>query len=204
MPSGPAQAGQHHQFPGVTGRHGFPQRRARGDAVGHLPNTSCSCHCWWKLVGAPGDGAVGTIGAGEGRHTTIFSEGHSIVWLTHRRRVALREEKEDCLSLATSGPVHFYSPKWIRLRMNPTARDCVDDLWKDTVLRSVTSTSDGKELNLRNSAQHALLVKRAGIICGAMEVPVAGWAGGAFCGGVGQAVSAGMAVHRMAKGNQRP
>ncbi|RNC52512.1 hypothetical protein TcCL_ESM10245, partial [Trypanosoma cruzi] len=139
-----------------------------------------------------------------GRHTTIFSEGHSIVWRTHSRRVALRDEKEDCLSLATSGPVHFSSLKWIRRRMNSTARGCVDDLWKDTVLRSVTSTSDGKELNLRISAQHALLVKMAGIICGAMEVPVAGWAGGAFCGGVGQAVRTEMAVHRMAKGKERP
>ncbi|RNF25226.1 hypothetical protein TcG_00229 [Trypanosoma cruzi] len=88
--------------------------------------------------------------------------------------------------------------------MNPTARDCVDDLWKGTVLRSVTSTSDGKELNLRISAQHALLVKRAGIICEALVGTVAGWAGGAFCGGVGQAVRAGMAAHRMAKGDERP
>ncbi|ESS62072.1 hypothetical protein TCDM_10291 [Trypanosoma cruzi Dm28c] len=77
---------------------GSSQRCARGGAVGHLPNTSCGWHCWWKRVGAPCDGAVGTIGAGEGRHTTIFSEGHSIVGRTHRRRVVLRkEEEEDCL-----------------------------------------------------------------------------------------------------------
>ncbi|RNC57708.1 hypothetical protein TcCL_ESM04666 [Trypanosoma cruzi] len=28
MPSGPAQVGHHHQFPGVTGRHGFPLNAA--------------------------------------------------------------------------------------------------------------------------------------------------------------------------------
>ncbi|RNF21089.1 hypothetical protein TcG_03108 [Trypanosoma cruzi] len=38
---------------------------------------------------------------------------------------------------ARSGRVQFYSLKWIRRRMNPTARDRVDDLWKGTVLRSV-------------------------------------------------------------------
>ncbi|KAF8295749.1 hypothetical protein TcBrA4_0069760 [Trypanosoma cruzi] len=46
-------------------------------------------------------------------------------------------------------------------------------------------------MNLRNSAQHALLVKKTCIICEALEGTVAGWSGGAFCGGVGQAVSAG-------------
>ncbi|KAF8276334.1 hypothetical protein TcBrA4_0129800 [Trypanosoma cruzi] len=100
---------------------------------------------------------------------------------------------------ARSGRVHFYSLKWIRRWMNPTARDCVDDLWKGTVLRPVTSTSDGNEMNLRISVQHALLVKKTGIICEALEGPVAGWAGGG-----GQAVSAGMAVHRMAKETERP
>ncbi|RNF18005.1 hypothetical protein TcG_05637, partial [Trypanosoma cruzi] len=96
------------------------------------------------------------------------------------------------------------SLKWIRRRMNPTACDCVGEPWKDTVLRSVTSTSDGNEMNLRISAQRALLVKKTGIICRALEVPVAGWAGGAFCGGVGQAVSVGMVVHRMVKGTECP
>ncbi|EKF33225.1 hypothetical protein MOQ_002912 [Trypanosoma cruzi marinkellei] len=63
---------------------GFPQRRARGDAAGHLPKTSCGRHRWWNRVGT-----------GEGRHTTILLGGRSIFWRAHSRRVALREE--DCL-----------------------------------------------------------------------------------------------------------
>ncbi|KAF8280687.1 hypothetical protein TcBrA4_0093660 [Trypanosoma cruzi] len=102
-----------------------------------------------------------------------------------RRRIACPGEEWTCAVLLPE--------------VDPTARDCVGEPWKDTVLRSVTSTSDGNEMNLRISAQRALLVKKTGIICRALEVPVAGWAGG-----VGQAVSVGMVVHRMVKGTECP
>ncbi|KAF8288173.1 hypothetical protein TcBrA4_0013700 [Trypanosoma cruzi] len=59
-------------------------------------------------------------------------------------------------------------------------------------------------MNLRISVQHALLVKKTGSIYEVLEGTVAGCSGGAFCGGVGQAVKAVMAVHRMVKGNERP
>ncbi|RNC57809.1 hypothetical protein TcCL_ESM04541 [Trypanosoma cruzi] len=95
MPSGRAQVGNHHQFPGAAARHGFPLNAALVVMPWDTsPRRRRSCYLCWKRVGAPGDGAVGTIVAGEGRHTTIFPEGRSIVWRTHSRRVALREEED--------------------------------------------------------------------------------------------------------------
>ncbi|EKF27970.1 hypothetical protein MOQ_008297 [Trypanosoma cruzi marinkellei] len=136
-----------------------------------------SWHRWRKRAGAPCDGAVGTVGAGEGRHTNIFFfRGHSIIRRTHSRRVALREE-EDCLP-QRRGDACTSSLGWIQRRINPTARNCVGELWKDTVLRPVASTSEGNELSLRTFSQRALLVKRAVILCKALEGPVAVWTGG--------------------------
>ncbi|RNF25227.1 hypothetical protein TcG_00230 [Trypanosoma cruzi] len=98
MTSGPAQAGNRHPCTGVAARHGFlnaalvvgpwaasPTRRAV-DTFGGNELARRATVLWAKL--APGGG----------RHTTIFSEGHSIARRAHSRRVALRKEGEEvCL-----------------------------------------------------------------------------------------------------------
>ncbi|RNF07906.1 hypothetical protein TcG_10009 [Trypanosoma cruzi] len=123
--------GNHRQCPGVTVRNGHPStlrsRRCRGPSLHqHV-------------------GAVGTVGGNElahratvpwaqlapGRDGTrpFYFQGHSIIWRTHSRRVALREE-EDCLPRRRVD-VCTSSLGWIRRRMNPTARDCVGELWEN-------------------------------------------------------------------------
>ncbi|KAF8293621.1 hypothetical protein TcBrA4_0075350 [Trypanosoma cruzi] len=89
MTSGPAQVGHRHQCPGVAGRHGFPSA-----ALVVMPWATSPTR---RAAVTVGGNELAHRAPGEGRHTTIFSEGHSIVRRTHRRRVVLREEKEDCL-----------------------------------------------------------------------------------------------------------
>ncbi|RNF19583.1 hypothetical protein TcG_04162 [Trypanosoma cruzi] len=128
MTSGPAQVGHRHQCPGVTGRHGFPNA-----ALVVMP---------WAT--SPTRRAAVTVGGNELAHRAPGKDGTRPYSLRatallgapiaaglccgRRRRIACP---------AKSGRVHFYSLKWIRWRMNPTARGCVGELWKDTVLRSV-------------------------------------------------------------------
>ncbi|KAF8289156.1 hypothetical protein TcBrA4_0000980 [Trypanosoma cruzi] len=100
--------GNHHQCPGVTVRNGHPSTLAfAGDAVGHLStNTSARLAPLVERAGAPCDGAVGHIGAGEGpahdhfifRATASF--GAPIA-------VGLRCGGGGLLAPATSGRVHF-------------------------------------------------------------------------------------------------
>ncbi|RNC38709.1 hypothetical protein TcCL_NonESM12020 [Trypanosoma cruzi] len=136
MPSGPAQAGHRHQCPGVATRHGFslnaalvvmpwdtsPRRRAvdtfGGNELAHRGKV-----LWAQL--SPGkDGTRPSFL----RATASFGAPIAVGLRCGRRRIACPWRRVDvCAS----------SLKWIRRRMNPTARDCVDDLWKDTVLRSV-------------------------------------------------------------------
>ncbi|KAF8289209.1 hypothetical protein TcBrA4_0000920 [Trypanosoma cruzi] len=179
--------GNHHQCPGVTVRNGHPStlrsRRCRGPSLHqHV-------------------GAVGTVGGNElahratvpwaqlapGRDGTrpFYFQGHSIIWRTHSRRVALREE-EDCLPRRRVD-VCTSSLGWIRRRMNPTARDCVGELWENAA-KTRHLDERRKEIEFADFLQRALLVERAFILSKALEGPV----------------RTEMAVHRMAKTKERP
>ncbi|RNF03631.1 hypothetical protein TcG_10988 [Trypanosoma cruzi] len=137
MTSGPAQVGLRHQCPGVAARHGFlnaalvvmpwatSPTRLTVDTFGGNELAHRATVLWAQL--APGKDGTRTYFL---RATALPGAPIAAGLRSGRRRRRIA-------CPARSGRVQFYSLKWIRRRMNPTACDCVDDLWKGTVLRSV-------------------------------------------------------------------
>ncbi|ORC85168.1 uncharacterized protein TM35_000371410 [Trypanosoma theileri] len=132
------------------------------------------------------------------RHFGAPFKGHDILQRSHHTRVATKDDEARLpLQQIDLGTL---STKWIRGRLNGSARRRWDEAWN--IMRKPELHTRRRESQLRINNTDAQRMNKPRIICTTSSHPTTGWVGSIVYGSGGKTLRAEKVFHRLAKGKE--